>query len=94
MKKFNRKLLPQMISMGLREAVQSKRKQVMSEQPIPVFERVVCKTCGRTGVSQIGSPVLCETCVNTFLAKNVGLMQPAPAPEEKEYDIDHRIPKD
>jgi len=92
---MKRKLLPQLISLGLLEAVQSKRKQVMSEQPIPVFQRVVCQTCGRTGVSQIGTPVLCETCVNTFLAKNVGVMQPLheEAPEDKEYDVDHRIPK-
>ena len=46
------------------------------QQPIPVFERIICPTCGRKGVAEVGNKVICESCVNEFLAKNVGLMQP------------------
>ena len=69
------------------------------QQPIPVFQRIVCPTCGRKGVSEVGRQVICETCVNEFLAKNVGLMQPdntpPPTDEKKEFDIeDFRIDPD
>jgi len=55
--------------------------------PIPVFIRIICPTCGRKGVAEEGKQVICETCVNEFLARNVGLMQPMteehqPAPTE------------
>jgi hypothetical protein len=75
---MKRKPLPQMIRRGLLEAVQSKRKQDMNNelQPIPVFIRIICPTCGRKGVAEKGNKVICETCVNEFLARNVGLMQP------------------
>ena len=57
----------------------------MSEQqPIPKYGRVQCPTCKRTGVAEVGAKIMCETCVNTFLAKNVGLMQPIPDEPESE----------
>ena len=62
----------------------------MSEQqPIPVFHRIVCPSCGRKSVAEVGRMVICETCVNEFLAKNVGLMQPEEPPETGEF-----IPKE
>ncbi len=48
-------------------------------QPIPVLVRVHCKSCGGESVVQKGQQVLCQNCVNAFLAKNIGLME-----EEKE----------
>lgn len=45
-------------------------------QPIPEMEHYICQTCGTTTVSQVGNQVLCQNCVNTFLARNVGLMAP------------------
>ena len=47
-----------------------------NEQPIPVFHRIQCPTCGRKGVAEKGKQVICESCVNEFLARNVGIMQP------------------
>ena len=45
-------------------------------QPIPQQEHYVCTTCGSTHVSTVGNQVLCQNCVNNFLARNVGLMRP------------------
>ena len=58
------------------------RKQDMSEQqqPIPVFIRIICPTCGRKGVAEQDKQVICESCVNEFLARNVGIMQPEEPP--------------
>jgi len=54
------------------------------QQPIPIFVRIICPTCGRKGVAEKGKQVICESCVNEFLARNVGIMQEEelPAPTE------------
>jgi DNA-directed RNA polymerase subunit RPC12/RpoP len=34
-----------------------------------------CPTCGTKTKNQSGMSLLCQECVNSFLARNVGLMQ-------------------
>lgn len=43
---------------------------------IPKLVRYVCDSCGSTSIQVEGAHILCQDCVNTFLARNVGLMQP------------------
>jgi len=50
---------------------------------IPEFHEIECPTCHRRSVAEVGRKVICETCVNAFLAKNVGLMQPVVVPPLK-----------
>ena len=54
---------------------------MQDQQPIPQFTRYACGGCGKQAVAQKGAQMLCETCVNTFLAKNVGMMREVPEPE-------------
>jgi reverse gyrase len=56
---------------------------------------MTCPACGGTAEAERGSKILCQTCVNGFLARNVGLMeeeQPnlglVPSPEKKEAPVD------
>ena len=58
----------------------------MSEVQIPELTVYQCVACGNQTVAEKGQQMLCNTCVNTFLARNVGLMEPGaedrkPAPE-------------
>lgn len=69
----------------------------MSEQPIPVFIRIECPTCGRKSVAEQGKQVICESCVNDFLARNVGLMRPVVTVPLKPEHVTHDgelIPKE
>jgi uncharacterized Zn finger protein (UPF0148 family) len=43
---------------------------------VPSLEAYVCPTCGETSVNPTDSNVLCQSCVNLFLSRNVGLMRP------------------
>jgi len=43
---------------------------------LPKLERYVCQSCGNTTVQVEGSTILCQDCVNSFLARNVGVMTP------------------
>ena len=54
----------------------------MQQKPIPVFARYVCPTCNGEGVAEVGQKLLCQNCVNDFLAKNVGMMIPVAETEE------------
>ena len=37
-----------------------------------------CTACGHEQPAELGSQILCQNCVNKFLARNVGLMQAVP----------------
>jgi hypothetical protein len=47
-----------------------------NEVKIPQLEVQQCNRCNRQVVVEVGSQTLCQQCVNEFLARNVGLMQP------------------
>ena len=47
-----------------------------ASKPLPSLVRYVCKTCGNDTIQVEGSTILCQDCVNTFLARNVGVMEP------------------
>ena len=61
------------------------------KQPLPVFVRLSCPTCGGEGVAQKGSQVLCQNCVNAFLAKNVGLMEEVPE-QDPDFGTEDGVP--
>ena len=46
----------------------------MAKREIPKLALFTCPTCKNETVAAQGSRILCQDCVNTFLAKNVGLM--------------------
>lgn len=46
------------------------------EIEIPELVVLGCRTCGRKAVSEKGSQMLCQHCVNEFLARNIGMMVP------------------
>jgi ribosomal protein L37AE/L43A len=45
---------------------------------IPKLVRYTCPSCGKQAVSKQGATILCETCCNAFLARNVGIMTEDP----------------
>lgn len=45
---------------------------------IPKLAVFKCPTCGRQAVDQVETTMLCQHCVNVFLAKNVGVMEQMP----------------
>ena len=82
-----------MIRKGLLEAVQTKRKSDMStEVTAHVYQ---CERCGRKAVAEANAQMLCQNCVNEFLARNVGVMQPF-EPEQKVVPLEgeHLSPDD
>ena len=53
---------------------------------IPTLRIFECGNCGESQVAAEGSALLCQNCVNTFLARNVGLMTPVEeAPQEEMF---------
>ena len=50
----------------------------MSKTQIPQLAVYRCGSCGEETVAAIGSQLLCQNCVNTFLARNVGVMEQVP----------------
>jgi DNA-directed RNA polymerase subunit RPC12/RpoP len=53
------------------------------EVKIPVMAHYKCPTCGASAVAETGGQLLCQQCVNQFLARNVGMMEeqrPQPVP--------------
>ena len=48
----------------------------MSELRIPELIKFECPRCRKQAVSEVGSQILCQSCVNEFLARNVGMMVP------------------
>lgn len=42
---------------------------------IPTLAVFRCPTCGKQSVAESGNKIMCQECVNQFLAKNVGLME-------------------
>jgi DNA-directed RNA polymerase subunit RPC12/RpoP len=57
--------------------------QVPGLPELPKMQHYACGTCGRTTVGRVGEQLLCDNCVNRFLARNVGLMRPLDSPEVK-----------
>lgn len=47
-----------------------------NEVRIPELAIYQCPRCERKSVAEAGSQLLCQPCVNEFLARNVGMMQP------------------
>jgi hypothetical protein len=45
---------------------------------IPQLAVYRCNGCGEETVAAVGSQMLCQNCVNQFLARNIGIMQPVP----------------
>lgn len=45
-----------------------------NEVRIPDLRVYRCPRCARKAVSEVGSTLLCQPCVNEFLARNVGIM--------------------
>jgi DNA-directed RNA polymerase subunit RPC12/RpoP len=56
---------------GDKNDIQSKPEPKMV---IPKLVGYSCPTCGKTAVAEQGRRLMCEGCVNSFLAKNVGFM--------------------
>jgi len=48
----------------------------MADPKIPVLCVFECPRCGRKGVYDVKAVTLCQSCVNEFLAKHVGVMTP------------------
>lgn len=46
------------------------------EVTIPTLAKFECPRCKRQAVAEEGSQMLCQPCVNEFLARNVGMMEP------------------
>ena len=57
------------------------------EQPkevtIPDLTIYQCGGCGRKTVAEVGRQLLCDNCVNEFLARNIGVMQPVKEQEDE-----------
>jgi hypothetical protein len=49
-----------------------------SDPKIPDLAVFECPGCGNKTVAEKGSTLLCNNCVNAFLARNVGTMQEVP----------------
>ena len=45
------------------------------EIKIPELAAFKCPSCSKTTVAEKGSKILCQECVNLFLARNVGMME-------------------
>jgi DNA-directed RNA polymerase subunit RPC12/RpoP len=46
-----------------------------NEVKIPVMAAYKCPTCGASAVAETSAQLLCQQCVNQFLARNVGMME-------------------
>lgn len=57
---------------------------MQNEVTIPVLAKFECPRCKRQAVAEEGSQMLCQPCVNEFLARNVGMMQPVTEPDERQ----------
>ena len=44
-------------------------------RPIPELARYTCPSCLGSTIAEAGQKLLCQECVNQFLAKNVGTME-------------------
>lgn len=53
----------------------------MELKPIPQLVHVACSKCKGVAVAEKGQKVLCQNCVNEFLASKVGIMEELPAQE-------------
>ena len=49
---------------------------MQEEVKIPTLAKFECPRCKRQAVAEEGSQMLCQPCVNEFLARNVGMMEP------------------
>lgn len=56
------------------------------EVKIPVMAHYKCPTCGASAVAETGGQLLCQQCVNQFLARNVGMMEEQVAPTREHLD--------
>lgn len=56
----------------------------MQEVTIPTLTKYECPRCKRQAVAEVDSQMLCQSCVNEFLARNVGMMQEVSDPRQAE----------
>jgi hypothetical protein len=54
------------------------------EVTIPVLIKYECERGHKPAVAEEGTQMMCQTCVNEFLARNVGLMKPMQEPSAEQ----------
>ena len=66
---------------------------MQEEVTIPTLAKFECPRCKRQAVAEEGSQMLCQPCVNEFLARNVGMMEPVMAEQPESETIQPLPPR-